>query len=484
MITILGLGPGPVDDLSRRAWETLERARVVYLRTRRHPAVADLPAHLECHSFDSLYDAIDDFDDVYSAIVARLMALARDGGAVVYAVPGDPCVGELTATRLLAAANAEGIECEVISGISFIEPCLKALGIDALDGLQILDALEVAALSHPPINPALPALLAQVYSRGVASDLKLTLMNQYPDDFPVKLLHAAGQAAQTVESLPLYQIDRSQSIDAMTTLYLPALDPLASFEAFQNIIAHLRSPEGCPWDREQTHESLRSFMIEEAYETLEALDDADMALFCEELGDLLLQILLHAQIATEDGSFTMSDILRRVNEKMIRRHPHVWGDVDVQGDSAIATQNWEAIRRAEKAGKDRQDESLLDGLPKAMPALLVAQRYSQRAATVGFDWDDVSGVQDKAREEFAEIFAAENDADQAREIGDLIFVLVNWLRWLDVTDAESLLREINAKFYRRFTYLERQAKRESREVSDYTLDELEAMWQAAKRAGL
>ena len=484
MITIVGLGPGSIDDLSRRAWETLQRAKVVYLRTRRHPCVTELPAHLECHSFDSLYDSIDDFDEVYAAIVARIMELARKGDDVIYAVPGDPFVGESTVTRLLAAAEADGIACDIISGISFIEPCLRALDIDALDGMQILDALEVAAQYHPPVNPALPALLAQVYSRGVASDLKLTLMNQYPDDFRVKLIHAAGHADLSVESLPLYEIDRSESIDAMTTLYLPPLHPLASFEAFQNIIAHLRSPEGCPWDREQTHESLRSFMIEEAYETLEALDDGDMALFCEELGDLLLQILLHAQIATEAGSFAMSDILRRVNEKMIRRHPHVWGDVDVQGDSAIATQNWEAIRRAEKAGKDRGDESLLDGLPKAMPALLVAQRYSQRAATVGFDWDDVSGVQQKAREEFAEIFAAESDAEQAHEIGDLIFVLVNWLRWLDVGDAESLLREINAKFYRRFNYVERQAKHESRTVSDYSLDQLDAFWQAAKRAGL
>ena len=483
MITILGLGPGPADLLSRRAWAALQHANALHLRTLRHPCVADLPAHLHCYSFDHLYESIDDFDEVYAAIVAHLMDLARQGKDVIYAVPGDPLVGESTVTRLLAAAQSESIQCDIINGISFIEPCLKALGIDALNGIQILDALEVATLYHPPINPSQPALLAQVYSRAVASDLKLTLMNQYPDDFPVELIHGAGTSDIATEALPLYEIDRVHRIDAMTTLYLPPLHPLSSFEAFQNIIAQLRSPEGCPWDREQTHQSLRSFLIEEAYETLEALEDGDVSLLCEELGDLLLQILLHAQIASEDGSFAMRDILRGINEKMIRRHPHVWGDVDVRGDSAIATQNWEAIRRAEKADSQR-DESLLDGLPKAMPALLVAQRYSQRASTVGFDWDDVSGVEQKAREEIAEVFAAETVEDRIHEIGDLIFVLVNWLRWLRVDDPESLLREINAKFYRRFAFVEGKAASESCALSDCSLDQLDAFWQAAKRAGL
>ena len=293
---------------------------------------------------------IDRFEDVYRAIVETILEIASRGQDIVYGVPGDPFVGEATVSRLLEAAQARALDVEIINGISFIEPCLAQIGIDALDGIQIVDALEVASQYHPPTNPAKPALFAQVYSRQVASDLKLTLMNQYPETFPVKLIHGAGSSTDAVESLPLFQIDRSDKIDVMTTLFLPAIHPLGSFEAFQDIIAHLRSDQGCPWDREQTHQSLRPFLIEETYEVLEALDRNDTRALAEELGDLLLQIILHSQIAVDDGEFYMSDVLRIVNEKMIRRHPHVWGDTDVNGDPEQVTLNWEDIKRAEKSG--------------------------------------------------------------------------------------------------------------------------------------
>ena len=481
MITILGLGPGAVDHLSRQAWDKIVNTPTLYLRTAGHPCVADLPATCKVVSFDEVYQTHEQFDDVYDEIAARVMQLARDSGEVVYAVPGDPLVGEATVTRILEGARKESIEVEIIHGISFIEPCLSLLGIDALDGLQVLDALSVAEQYHPPINPALPALLAQVYSRTVASNLKLTLMNQYDDEYPVKLIHAAGADGALVEELKLYEIDRSSQIDVMTSLFIPAMDELNSFEALQNIIAHLRSPAGCPWDREQSHQSLRPFLIEEAHEVLEALDADDSRALYEEMGDLLLQILLHTQIAIDHGEFKMSDLLRHLNEKMIRRHPHVFGDVEATGDLGQLSRIWQAVKDAEKAGDDEQFESLLDGIPKGAPALFVSQRYSQRAAKVGFDWHDVSGVEAKFKEEMAEVFAATSREARANEIGDLIFVLVNWLRWLDVDDPESLLREINAKFYRRFRHVERQAKQAGKPIAHYSLEELEAWWQQAKR---
>ena len=400
MITIIGLGPGPIEDLSLRAWVKLQQCDTLYLRTRHHPCIEELPAHFKRVSFDDIYENYDRFEDVYRAIVETIFEIASRGQDIVYGVPGDPFVGEATVSRLLEAAAARDLDVEIVNGISFIEPCLAQIGIDALDGIQILDALEVASQYHPPINPAKPVLLAQVYSRQVASDLKLTLMNQYPETFPVKLIHGAGSSTDAIESLPLFQIDRSDKIDVMTTLFVPALHPLSSFEAFQDIIAHLRSDQGCPWDREQTHPSLRPFLIEETYEVLEALDRNDTRALAEELGDLLLQIILHSQIAVDDGEFYMSDVLRIVNEKMIRRHPHVWGDTEVNGDPEQVTLNWEDIKRAEKAEAGKARESLLDGVPKAAPSLLVAHRYSQRAAKVGFDWDHISGVEAKAREEF------------------------------------------------------------------------------------
>ena len=481
MITILGLGPGSIDDLSRRAWEIIRVAPTLYLRTARHPCVADLPASCEVVSFDEVYRQFAQFDDVYGEISARVIQLAREAGEVVYGVPGDPLVGEATVTRILERAREQKIPVEIVHGISFIEPCLSLLDIDALDGLQVLDALTVAEQYHPPLNPALPALLAQVYSQAVASNLKLTLMNQYDDEFPVTLIHAAGTAEASVESLKLYEIDRSARIDVMTSLYIPAMDEMSSFETLQNIIARLRSPEGCPWDREQTHKSLRPYLIEEAFETLEALDADDPPALCEEMGDLLLQILLHTQIAIDEGEFKMPDLLRHLNEKMIRRHPHVFGDIEATDDLGQLSRIWHEVKQAEKAGDDTPLASLLDGIPKGAPALFVAQRYSQRAAKVGFDWPDASGVEDKFREELAEVFAAESVDERAKEIGDLIFVLVNWLRWLGVDDPESLLRQTNRKFYRRFSHVERRAQAAGKPIGAFSLDELEVWWREAKR---
>lgn len=482
-LTIIGLGPGNIDDLSRRAWCALEQADMIYLRTDRHPCVPHLPV-TEYHSFDHLYDEHDDFEQVYAAITHKLLSLAKNSD-IIYAVPGDPMVGESTVTRLLAAAPDAGIAVEIINGISFIEPMLRHIGIDALDGLQIMDGLTVAAMNHPPLNPDVPSLIAQVYSRHVASHVKLTLMNAYPDDFPVMLIHGAGTDSVMVEDLALYEIDRSPHIQHLTSLYIPAPEAHTGFQAFQEIIAHLRAPEGCPWDRKQTHQSLRPYLLEETYEVLEAIDNDDPAELANELGDLMLQIVLHTQIAIDEGEFHMRDVMRHVNQKMIRRHPHVWGDVEVNGDAEQVLVNWDDIKKQEQAsnGKSRR-ESLLDGVPKALPAIMVAYIYTEKAAKVGFDWDRIEDVEAKVREELDEIFEAEDRDHKIEEIGDLITVLVNWLRWLDVKDPESLLRTINAKFYRRFTYIEEQADAAGRDLKEMTLAEMDALWDAAKAKGL
>lgn len=484
MITIIGLGPGSIDHLTLKAWTVLQSAETVYLRTARHPCVSQLPATVSCLSFDEVYQTFERFEDVYAEIATRILTAAKRDGQVVYAVPGDPLVGEASVARIMERARAEALDVEIIHGLSFIEPCLALIGHDALDGLQILDALAVAEQYHPPINPAQPALLAQVYSRDVASNLKLTLMNQYPDEFQVTLIHGAGEPEASVESLRLFEIDRSAQIGMTTSLHLPALGELSSFEALQNIIAHLRAPEGCPWDREQTHQSLRPYLIEEAYEVLDTLDADDPEALCQELGDLLLQILLHTQIAIDFGEFAMSDVLQHLNEKMLRRHPHVFGDVAPTSDLAQLSRIWNEVKAAEKSEADQQTDSLLDGVAKSAPALFVAQRYSARAAKVGFDWPDISGVEAKFREELEEVLAAETADERANELGDLLFVTVNWLRWLGVDDPESLLRSINAKFYRRFKHVEMQAAQAGKPLGDFSLDELDRWWQDAKRAGL
>ncbi len=477
---IIGLGPGHIDDLTMKALRTLERAPTVLLRTSRHPCVADLPAAIQWESFDSIYETHTAYETIYGTITQRVLEAAAKGD-VAYAVPGDPLVGESTTTRLLAAAKEHNIAVEIINGISFIEPMLKALGIDALDGLQIVDGLTLVEMHHPPLNPDLPSFIAQVYSRDVASNIKLTLMNQYPDSFPVTLIHSAGTGEAVVEHVPLFEMDRSTQINHLTSMYLPAPDPYTSFEAFQEIIAHLRAPEGCPWDQKQTHESLRRYLVEETYEVLEAIDNQQWDELAGELGDLLLQIVLHTQIATDDSEFQMRDVLRHVSTKMIRRHPHVWGDVNVDGDADRVVGNWEEIKKTERAEQPKKHESLLDGAPKELPALMVAYHYTAKAAKVGFDWPTMAGMEDKVREEVEEILTATDDDHKIEEIGDLILVLVNWLRWLKVDDPESLVRSTNEKFARRFRFIEKNA---IRPLPEMRLEEMDALWDEAKRQGL
>lgn len=479
-LTIVGLGSGEIDDLSLGAWKALEAADTVYLRTERHPCVPDLPQNPTYHTFDALYEQHDAFEDVYAAIVQQLMEAAQNG-AVIYAVPGDPFVGEATTGLIQQAAAKANIDVKIINGISFIEPMLRRAEIDALDGLQILDGITVANMHHPPLNPEYPALLAQIYSREVASNAKLTLMNQYPDEFEVQLIHGAGTGDEVIETLPLFEIDRSDEIDHLTSLYVPALGEYTSFEAFQEIIAHLRAPEGCPWDRKQTHESLRPYLIEESFEVLEAIDEEDWDALAGELGDVLLQVVLHTQIATEYGEFYMSDVIEHVNRKMIRRHPHVWGEVEVNGNPDTVFNNWEEIKKAEHAEKGDVRESLLDGVPKAAPSLMVAHNYTHKAAKVGFDWPDISGVEDKVREELNEIIEETDTDKKIHEIGDLLFALVNYLRWLGVDDPETLMREHNAKFYRRFRYIEENAQKP---LGEMTLAEMDALWDESKVHGL
>jgi tetrapyrrole methylase family protein/MazG family protein len=295
-------------------------------------------------------------------------------------------------------------------------------------------------------------------------------------------VHAAGTSDQCIVHLPLYELDRWDEgnhrvrLAHLTALYVPALPAVSSFEGLQDTVAHLRAPDGCPWDREQTHESLRRGLLEEAYETLAAIDVGDVQMLQEELGDVLLQVLLHAQIATEEGEFKMAQVIAGIDAKLKHRHPHVWGARPVTGTREVL-QRWEELKREEKG----EDRSVLDGVPAALPALQQADTYSRRAARVGFDWAEASGVAAKIREEIAEVEAAVTSDEREAELGDLLFAVVNWSRWLGV-DPEAALRKANARFGRRFRGVERMARERELDTRALTIDELEALWQEAKLA--
>jgi tetrapyrrole methylase family protein/MazG family protein len=483
IITLIGLGPGNPAHLTQEAMQLLQSIPEIYLRTIQHPTVDSFPAQLQVHSFDDLYDSSPSFDYVYAHIVERILELAKRPQGVVYAVPGHPYVAEATCPEIIRRAKLEGIPVRIVEGMSFIEPTFSALGIDPLPHLSIIDALELSFAHVPPFPSDAPALIVQLHSRAVANEVKLTLMEIYPDEHPTRLVHAAGTSQELVEDLPLHAVDQSQNIGLLTSLYLPPLEKGSSFETFHEIIAHLRAPDGCPWDREQDHQSLRNNLLEETYETLVALDADDASHMREEFGDLLLQITLHAQIASEYGEFNIAQVFKGIHDKIIRRHPHVFGDVTVDGVENVL-QNWEKLKAAERSeelGDDSTKEmGILDGVALALPALSQAEEIQSRAARVGFDWPNTHGVVDKINEECHELLGAEDLASRADELGDLLFSVVNLARHFEI-DAESALRETNTRFRNRFAHIEQSARLQGKMVSDLSLEEMEVYWQEAKK---
>lgn len=476
-LTIVGLGPGDPGLITREAWDVLAAAPEVLLRTRRHPTVAGLPQTPVYKSFDRLYDEKSTFDEVYAAIVLEILQSAARPEGAVYAVPGHPLFGEATVRRLLEEAPGAGISVRLVDGLSFLEPVCRAVALDPLErGLQVADALALAA-EAPLLQPQRPLIVAQAYSPRVASQVKLVLLDLYPPDHPVTVVDAAGvDGAARARTLPLAELDRDVPFEHLTTVFVPALEPdrdLRTFTGLRHIVHRLRAPGGCPWDREQTHESLKRFLLEETYEALHALDDGDPAKLSEELGDLLLQILLHTEIATEAGEFRLEDVFGHIGAKLVRRHPHVFGPVTVES-AAEVVRNWDALK-----AEERGDESLLASVPPSLPALALAQSLQARAGRAGFRWPDLDQVLDKLVEEVQELAAVDDEASRQEEFGDLLFVLAIVADRLDVS-AEEALRLAAAKFRRRFGRLESLARERGRTMPELSLAEMESLWQEAK----
>ncbi|NWJ47174.1 MAG: nucleoside triphosphate pyrophosphohydrolase [Chloroflexi bacterium] len=495
-IIVIGLGPGNPDHLTFGALRAMREAGTVWLRTAKHPTVSHLPPEVKLESFDDYYDRFESFEAVYGAIVDRLLAIAKESAKpIAYAVPGHPLVGESSVTRLLAKAREAGIAIEIVDGLSFIEPALDVLTLDPLqDSLTILDALELAARpeSHLPREKGLelpilrPLLVGQVYNQRLASAVKLALMEDYPDGHQVTLLRGAGVPGEQARlDIPLFELDRHPEwTDHLTCVYvppLPILEATGSFANVQYILARLRGPGGCPWDREQTHTSLKRYLIEETYEVIHALDEAPEKLV-EEFGDLLLQVVLHAQIGADEGEYDIREVMRELSLKMIHRHPHVFGVTNVNGAEEVV-HNWEQLKKIERAGKSEEEQSVLGGVPHEMPALLQAQNLQRKAASLGFVWRNLDQVLDKLVEEIEEVRHTTNHEELVEEIGDVFMVMCAAARDLKV-DAEEALRLANLKFRKRFTEWEKLLHERNLDGHKMELPELETLWQEArKRAG-
>jgi tetrapyrrole methylase family protein / MazG family protein len=370
---------------------------------------------------------------------------------------------------------------------SLIESVFETLRISPPSKLTLIEAPALSSAHVPSFPPDIPALIIGLDSHELTLQVKNVLLATYPKEHEVFLLNLNTKVQSIKEknsvSLSLVDLADEKKLDQYfsqtTCLYLPVLGEGTSFESFQEIVAHLRAPNGCPWDKEQTHDSLRKHLLEESYEAIAALDSGDFDSMCEEFGDLLLQIMLHSQIASEEGEFTANDVVKGIYDKIIRRHPHVFGDAKVSGVDGVLT-NWEKLKAKERNVKGEKEKGMLDGVPLALPALSQAQEYQDRAARVGFDWPVVDGVLDKLAEEIQEVKQAETDFQLADEIGDLFFVLVNFARWKKV-DAESALRGTSMKFKKRFGYIETNAKKQGRNLSDMKLEEMDRLWDDAKK---
>lgn len=476
-ITIVGLGPGPLALITLEAMRQIETAEVLLLRTARHPAVSELQAKNFCfESYDCLYDALPTFDQVYKAIAEDVISRACLN-RVVYAVPGSPQVAEKTVPMIKQGAAARGLSVTVLPAMSFLDVLYTRLGIDPQDGLTIIDSSEVGQL----LDVSSSLVVSQLYNRQVASEVKLALMELLPDEHQIFLCLRLGLESEAIREIPLYELDRQADIDHLTTLYVPAYKRAKTFslDPLIDVMARLRSPGGCVWDIEQTHKSLRRYIVEEVYEVLEAIDEADGDKLCEELGDLLLQIVFHARMAEETGVFSMQDVVHTVTEKMVRRHPHVFGEITVR-DAAEVVVNWDKIKQIEKSA---ERVTVLAGVPKGLPSLMRAYKLQAKAAKVGFDWEDPEPVWGKIQEELVELREALNGKDlhlAEGELGDVLFAVVNLARKYSI-DAEIALNLTNEKFARRFGYIEADFKRRGIKWQDCRLEDLDKLWDEAKK---
>ncbi len=486
-IVVVGLGPGAPGLLTAETVAAIERIAVRFVRTARHPSVAAVP---EARAFDWVYESATHLEDVYPAIAAALVEAAEEHGEVLYAVPGSPAVAERSVELLLGDSRVEVV---ILPAMSFLDLVWARLAIDPLAlGVRLIDGHRFTTEAAGQRGPL---LVAQCDSRAVLSDIKLSV-----DAGPsVTVLQRLGLPDETVFTIAWDELDRAVTPDHLTSLWVPELaSPVAAeLVRFDELVHTLR--QQCPWDREQTHQTLTRHLLEETYEVLEAIEGLGAEFegaehLEEELGDLLFQVVFHATLAAEEGLFDLADVARGVRLKLVHRHPHVFGDVEARTAGQVM-RNWEQIKQLEKGRS-----SVMDGIPNHLPSLLYAHKAQRKAASVGFDWDDVGGAWPKIAEELAELEQAVAGAVEGaaasgtggavggaavpggaveEELGDLLFAVVNVARHLDV-DPEAALRSATAKFRDRFMAVERLAAARGTDLHTLDLAGLDALWDEVK----
>ncbi|MFP5376947.1 MAG: nucleoside triphosphate pyrophosphohydrolase [Acidimicrobiia bacterium] len=466
-VVVGGLGPAGPDLLTAATLAAVARAPRAFVRTARHPAAAAVPRAVP---FDAVYEEAHTLEEVYASIVDALVEAAGEEGEVLYLVPGSPSVAERTVELLRADAR---VVVEVLPALSFVDLAWDRLGVDPVAaGARLVDGRRFA---QEAAGERGPLLVAQCDSALVLSEVKLAV-----DDPPPSLtvLQRLGLPDESVREVAWHDLDRVVEPDHLTSLWIPSLaDPVGrELVAFAELVRTLR--QRCPWDREQTHASLTRHLLEEAYEAVEAVEALDgagaagMAHLQEELGDLLFQVCFHATLAAEAGHFTLADVARGIHDKLVSRHPHVFGAVRADTAGEVMA-NWDRIKAEEKGRA-----SVMEGIPAALPSLLHAAKVQRRAASAGFDWESVDGAYPKVAEELEELRADPSED----ELGDLLFAVVNVARHLGL-DPEAALRGATVKFRDRFSAVEALARRRGLDLASLGLDAVDALWDEVKAAG-
>jgi tetrapyrrole methylase family protein / MazG family protein len=481
-IKVIGLGAGDIDQLSLGIYKTMKNTKCLFLRTKEHPVISELENEgINFISFDDVYEQNDQFEEVYEEITNRLFSAATQED-IVYAVPGHPLVAERTVQLLLEKGPSQNIHVTIGGGQSFIDALFAAIKADPIEGFQLLDGTDI---KRDDIHTNQHIVIGQVYDAMVASDVKLTLMEKYQDDYMITIVTAAGSSDEKLKQVPLFELDRQVEMNNLTSVYVPPMKEMLpqEFTSLRSIIAELRGPNGCPWDKEQTHLSLKKYLIEEAYELLEAIEEDDIDHIIEELGDILLQVMLHSQIGEDDGMFSINDVIKSISEKMIRRHPHVFGNAKANNVEDVM-ENWSKIKTQEKGREPKT--SIMEEVNKGLPAIIRAYEFQKKASKLGFDWDKAEKAWEKVLEEIEEFQAELTKKDrrnQLSEYGDLLFAMVNVGRLLSIYPEEAL-EMANQKFSRRFGYIEKQVTKSGKSFHEFSLDELDHYWDEAKKAGL
>lgn len=479
MINIVGLGPGALEALTIGSVQLIKQSPNVFLRTEKHPTVKFLKDEgIKFSTYDNKYEQSENFDEVYNSIAEDLLKQYEKFGDIVYVVPGHPLVAEKSVDLLLDLCKEKNIKVNILPAVSFIDAVMEALEIDPIDGIKVVDAFDI---KNQIMDKRVGTIITQVYNNFIASEVKLSLLNYYKDDTEIYFVRSAGiKNSENIRKILLYELDRQQDIDYLTSIYIPKdLDNNKDFYDLTNIIDILRGENGCPWDKKQNHDSIKRDIIEESYEVLEAIDKKDENMIIEELGDVLFQVIFHSQIGKEEGYFNINDVIGNICDKMINRHPHIFGD-EIADTSEEVIDRWDKIKMEEQGLTSYTD--VLKHIAITLPALIRAEKVQKKASKIGFDWEKLESAMDKVLEEIDEVknvYKGSNRDKITEELGDLLFSVVNVSRFLDI-DPENALNYTIDKFIRRFEFMELKAKRMNSSLKNMTLSEMNELWNESK----